>query len=142
MYETFGNLSTLSGPLVEWLDGSFVPTFQNAFGLVGNILAGFLSSGLLVFNTFSEATFPIIEWFVVSGLPMISQFADQAILTFQKLFDFVKHIFDTIWMGVIDPVLKQISKIIVDTLAIIKEKWDKYGATIFEGIRKGIDSTK
>src|SRR5690606_14549014 len=61
---------------------------------------------------------------------------------FLGMFDFVKGIFDDIWQGVVDPVLRLISQIIRDTLDIIFGWWDSWGKKIVTNISETLGRIK
>jgi hypothetical protein len=133
--------ATLGAPLRAWVINDLIPLGQQAIGVIGDVAAGVLDSALMVFDTLLAAAFPILEWFVVNGLPMLTQFASGALTIFQSLFDNSKLIFDRLWKDAVDPALKLVSKIIIDGLNILKGVWDKWGADIVAGIKLALDNT-
>lgn len=142
LLETFADFSTLGEPIKNWMINDLVPVLQQGIGFIGEVFAWFLESTLMKFETFKEVVFPIIEWFAVDGLPLLTSFASGAIDVFSSLFDVAKTIYRDLWKSVVDPTLKLISKITVDTLDKIKEFWDKYGGEIIDGITTALDKLK
>ncbi|MHB8124642.1 MAG: phage tail protein [Desulfitobacteriaceae bacterium] len=134
LVDTFQQLSTLGAPFKAWLTGNLVPLMQQVIVTVGNIAAGVGDSLLLVFNSVRSALFPIIERFVINGLPLLTSFASGAVTVFKAFFDYAKFVFDTLWQGVVDPAMQLISHIVLDGLNIIKGFWDKYGDGIITGL--------
>lgn len=139
---TFEDFMTLSEPLKNWFITDLVPFWQYGIEVAGNVLAGLLDTMLLIFNSMRAAIFPIISWFVTDGLPLLTDFGMGAIRVFQEIFDVAKYIFDTLWKEVVDPVLKLISKITLNTLQMIKGFWDKFGKDIVRGLVETVDSIK
>lgn len=132
--ETFQQLGTLGIPFMGWLTGNLVPLMQQVIVTVGNVAAGMASSLLLVFYSLQAAAFPIIQWFVAQGLPLLTSFASGAVTILKSFFDYAKNGFDTLEMGVVYPAMQFIFKVILDGLNLIKGFWDKYGADIVAGL--------
>lgn len=76
------------------------------------------------------------------ALPMITQFRTQIWTTLGTLFDFVKTVFDTLWSGVVSPVLGFVAKAWCDLMELLSEFWNKWGVPIFDGIREVINNIK
>lgn len=142
LLETFSDFSTLGEPIKNWMINDLVPVLQQGIGFIGEVFAWFLESTLMKFETFKEAVFPIIEWFAVDGLSLLTSFTSGAIDVFSSLFDVAKTIYEDLWKGVVDPTLKLISKITVDTLNKIKGFWDKFGGGIIDGITTSLNKLK
>lgn len=85
---------------------------------------------------------PIVEAFNY----LMPVFADLFIGISQILgdiFDLIFSTIDNLW-GIIQPGLELLKTIIIDTLEIIKQLWDKYGQTLIKNIRefiKGVEET-
>lgn len=142
LLETFSDFSTLGEPIKNWMINDLVPVLQQGIGFIGEVFAWFLESTLMKFETFKEAVFPIIEWFAVDGLSLLTSFASGAIDVFSNLFDVAKTIYRDLWKSVVDPTLKLISQITVDVLDEIKGFWDKFGGRIIDGITTALDKLK
>ena len=142
MGQVFSDIKSLGPPLLEYLNGDFTTFLQTFIETSGHIIAGLFDS----FNTcFSDiwnvAVFPILKNFVTTGLPLITQFATEVTKTLGALFDEQKKNFDTLWKVVAVPSLKGIATVWTDTMNILKEKWDEYGAVIFGKFREAIQTT-
>lgn len=142
LLETFADFSTLGEPIKNWMINDLVPVLQQGIGFIGEVFAWFLESTLMKFETFKEVVFPIIEWFAVDGLPLLTSFTSGAIDVFSSLLDVAKTICEDLWKGVVDPTLKLISKITVDVLDKIKGFWDKFGGEIIDGITTALGKLK
>ncbi|MFD3272681.1 hypothetical protein ACE3MS_21530 [Paenibacillus dendritiformis] len=138
----YNDLIRLGEPLKNWIITGVVPLWQKGIVMMGGVLAGLLDSALKLFNSLREAVYPIIEWFVTNGLPILTEFLSGALDIFWSLFSGVKQIFDDLWSGVVDPIMKLISKIILDTLNIIKGFWDDWGKQILAGVKQALDGIK
>ena len=142
LIDTFQQLGTLGAPFKAWLVGDLVPLMQQVIVTVGDIAAGMAGSLLLVFNSLRSAVFPIIEWFVTQGLPLLASFASGAVKVLKSFFDYAKFVFDTLWQGVVDPAMQLISKIVLDCLKEIKGFWDKFGSDIVAGLVASFNTMK
>ena len=140
--DAFSQFQTLGEPLKKWFVGDFTTQIQTGIRVTGDVLAGLLDTGLKVFNTIKTVAFPIVSWFVTDGLPMISQFTIQWGNLFQNMFDSTKQIFDMLWSQGIAPGLSIVSKMVLDTLNIIKGFWDNWGGKIFDGLNGLVGSIK
>lgn len=138
----YNDLISLGEPLKNWIMTGVVPLWQKGIVMMGGVLAGLLDSALKLFNSLRDAVYPIIEWFVTNGLPILTEFLSGALDIFWSLFSGAKQIFDDLWQGVVDPVMKLISKIILDTLNIIKGFWDDWGKQILAGVKQALDGIK
>lgn len=138
----YNDIISLGEPLKNWIITGVVPLWQKGIVMMGGVLAGLLDSALKLFNSLREAVYPILQWFVTNGLPILTEFLSGALDIFWSLFSGVKQIFDDLWSGVVDPVMKLISKIILDTLNIIKGFWDDWGKQILAGVKQALDGIK
>ncbi|WP_206108666.1 phage tail protein [Paenibacillus thiaminolyticus] len=138
----YNDIISLGEPLKNWIITGLVPLWQKGIVMMGGVLAGLMDSALKLFNSLREAVYPIIEWFVTNGLPILTEFLSGALDIFWSLFSGAKQIFDDLWQGVVDPVMKLISKIILDTLNIIKGFWDDWGKKILTGVKQALDGIK
>lgn len=138
----YNDLISLGEPLKNWIMTGVVPLWQKGIVMMGGVLAGLLDSALKLFNSLREAVYPILQWFVTNGLPILTEFLSGALDIFWSLFSGAKQIFDDLWQGVVDPVMKLISKIILDTLNIIKGFWDDWGKKILAGVKQALDGVK
>ncbi|WP_160045579.1 phage tail protein [Paenibacillus sp. USDA918EY] len=138
----FSDIMTLGEPLKNWFLTGVVPFWQQGIELAGHVLAGLGDSALNVVKTLWDSAFPILSKFVSEGLPRLTEFWMGAQDIFRKLFDLAKQIFDDIWQGVVDPVMKLISKVIQDTLDMIFKWWDDWGKKIINGLKEALDGIK
>lgn len=136
--ETFGrvfkDIRKLGQPLVDWFVNDFSLNISNYIGYVGTVIAGLSEIARKQFEGMHDAIYPVVEWFVTKGLPIISDFVNKTIGLFEELFVRAKGIYLKIYDDAIKPVMMLISDITVDILDEIKEFWDKYGAETFKNI--------
>lgn len=139
----WSDLQTLGDPLKEWINGDFTELINTMIPVAGHVLGGLMDSFNTVFSDiWNLAVFPMLQKFITTGLPVITQFAEQVVLTISPLFDLFKTVFDNIWNEVLAPFLSLISTVWNDVWDIIKNVWDEYGVPIFEALREAIDNIK
>ncbi len=123
--------------------GDFTAFLQTVFQTLGTTITGLFDSFNMVFSDiWNLAVFPILQNFLSVGLPLVIQFATQMWSTFGVLFENVKEIFDTLWTGVVSPILNLIKELWIDVWEVISESWEKWGVLIFDGIREAITNIK
>lgn len=139
----FGDIKTLAEPLKTYFQNDLTPYLQTVFKTLGDISVGLFDSFNKVFSDiWNIAVFPMIQNFITTGLPLITQFGTQVWNTLDVLFASVKEIFDTLWSGAVAPVLGFISQLWCDTWQTISDFWDEWGQPIFDGINTVITTTK
>ncbi|MCM1364962.1 MAG: hypothetical protein NC122_07080 [Faecalibacterium sp.] len=139
----FSDIKTLAEPLKDYFNNDFTRFLQTFIGTCGNILIGLFDTFNMVFaDIWNVAVFPIINNFIESALPMLTQFATEVIKTFGALFDSIKEIFDTFWTEGIKPVIELLVHIWEDCVDSLYTAWQNWGAPIFEQIRKALTKTK
>lgn len=132
----FDDIKSLGPPLAEYFATDFTEYLQAAFAVTGDILLGLYDSFNTVFaDIWSIAVFPILRAFVDDGLPVITQFCTESILTFGVLFDEIKSIFDMLWSDAAKPVLSLIADEFSDCMQLLRQFWDKWGHPLFDKIR-------
>lgn len=108
------------------------------------------------FNDFFNNTLKPIGDYMLNGfiMPIVNAFKTYLLPVFAELFvgasqilgDLFNLVFSTItnlW-GILQPALELLKTIIIDTLQIIKDLWDKYGQELIDNIRafiKGVQET-
>lgn len=139
----FGDIKTLAEPLKSYFAGDFTAFLQTAFATFGNIAVGLFDSFNMVFaDIWNVAAFPMLQNFVTVGLPLITQFATQMLLTISTLFDSIKELFDTFWQEFTVPILDEIAQIWNDLWQTISGAWAEWGQPIFDSLREAITGTK
>lgn len=139
----FSDIKTLAEPLKSYFAGDFTTFLQTAFATLGNIAVGLFDSFNMVFaDIWNVAAFPMLQNFVTVGLPLITQFATQMLLTISTLFDSIKELFDTFWQEFTVPILDEIAQIWNDLWQTISGAWAEWGQPIFDSLREAITGTK
>ncbi|WP_206108669.1 hypothetical protein [Paenibacillus thiaminolyticus] len=82
----YNDIISLGEPLKNWIITGLVPLWQKGIVMMGGVLAGLMDSALKLFNSLREAVYPIIEWFVTNGLPILTEFLSGALDIFWSLF--------------------------------------------------------
>lgn len=141
LQRVFADIKSLGAPLLEYFNTYFVPFLQTTFGVIGNILVGLFDTFNKVFaDIWDIVIFPYLQTYITVGLPMLTEFATEAMKTIGVIFDEVKTVFDMIWEDVAKPVLSFIMKLWQDLMESFKKFWDKWGAPIFEKLRTAIQN--
>lgn len=137
------DIKSLGTPLKNWAETDLLSLFETFAHTVTDIFLGLWDTINLVFGTaWDNLIFPCIEKFVTVGLPIITQFREQGLLTLLSAFNAVKEVFDKVWTEGIIPVMQLFSKVYSDALDIVADKWSKFGKPIFDGMREAIDNVK
>ena len=138
----FDDIRSLGPPLAEYFQTDFNELLRAAFAVTGEILVGLFDTFNMIFSDiWNVAVFPCLSAFISIGLPMLTQFTTEAILTFGTLFEEVKRIFDMLWKEAALPVLTLITKLWIDVMKSLKAFWDKWGHPIFVKFREAIRVT-
>lgn len=135
----WSDLGKLGSPLKKWFVADFTPFLQTVIKTIGDIVAGLFNTFNTVFSDIWNIVFyPILENFIIVGLPLLTDFATKAVEVLGILFEQVKRIFDKIWSEGIAPVLGILTGIWTDTMNSISAAWKKHGEPIFEQIKIAI----
>jgi len=135
--DIWGDIKLLAEPFAQWFNGDFTVMLQTGIETAGNILAGLFDSVNMVFSDiWNIAIYPMMEKWTTSLLPTWSQVATEMTETVGTLFAEVKGLFDMLWEQGVKPAMERIMGIWSDCVDLIVEKWNTYGAPIFEGIRQ------
>lgn len=138
----FRDCMTFGQPLLEWFQGDFVSYVQAGIDFAGTVLSGLLDTFALVFGDLWDlCVYPALMNFLDTGLPMLTQFATECILTATELFNQIKAIFDMLWSEGVAPALDMLKKIWLDCMSILQNFWKTYGEPIFANFREAISAT-
>lgn len=138
----WSDIGTLGEPLKIWLNNDFVPFLQQVIQTGGVIINGLFDSFNMVFSDiWNLVVFPILQNFITTGLPMLTQFGTQAVSAFEVLFKEVKDIFDMLWKDAAAPALEFLTKIWTDCVDSLAKVWDQYGTPIFDAIKTAFEKT-
>lgn len=138
----WSDLKTLKSPIKNWFTNDYVPYLQT----MGNYIAVELDSCAQIFNTvfgsvWSDFIFPVFSNFITVGLPMITQFATEALNTITIFRQNMTDIFIMLWQEGVSPALQTLSTIWTDTVNTLADTWNTYGQAIFDGINEAINNT-
>lgn len=138
----WSDLKTLKSPIKNWFTNDYVPYLQT----MGNYIAVELDSCAQIFNTvfgsvWSDFIFPVFSNFITVGLPMITQFATEALNTMTIFRQNMTDIFIMLWQEGVSPALQTLSTIWTDTVNTLADTWNTYGQAIFDGINEAINNT-
>lgn len=137
------DLRRLESPIKNWASTDLKDFFETFCHTSANIFLGLYDSVNTVFeDLWSVAIYPRLQKFTTKGLPVITQFATECVNTLQTLFGTVKEIFDKTWHEGAVPALQFFTQVYQDTWDIVYDKWQTYGAPIFEDIRTAVENTK
>lgn len=138
----FADIQTLGEPLKAYFAGDFTVFLQAVFTNLGLIVNGLFDTFNMVFSDiWNVAAFPMLENFILYGLPVITQFGTECWNTLGTLFTEIKELFDTLWSEGAVPALERISKIWGDLMQSMSDFWNKWGAPIFDNFRTAIKKT-
>ena len=104
---------------------------------------GLYDSANTVFSDLWDvAVYPCLKKFITKGLPVITQYYTECVETLETLYGSVKEIFDKTWREGAVPALRVFMWVYRDTWDVVYDKWQTYGAPIFENIRAAIENVK
>lgn len=127
----------LGEPLKDWFTKDFIPFMGTTIKSLGTIVSGLFDSFNTVFSDiWNIVVYPVLENFLTSGLPMITDFVSSMIEAYTIAFEEVKEIFDMLWEEGVAPALEIIVDIWNDTIDSLSSAWDTYGEPIFDGIKE------
>lgn len=143
LMNAFEDLQTLGSPLEAWASTDLVTYLAAYVQAIGTIFAGLLDDVGMVFEDIWDIVlFPMLQKWITVGLPMVTQFGTEFILTMENLFLAVDEIFDRIWEEAAVPVLALFQNVWDGLFDGLVDGWNKYGAPVFAGIRKAVDGTQ
>ncbi len=130
------DLARLSEPISRWAQND-VPALLSSVGRAfKTVLGGVLETFSMVFDTiWRSVLMPFATTFSATILPIFTQLGTYVVSLFTSVFTVVKTIFTAIWQDGVKPALDIIMKIWSDAWEVIQQKWDQYGAPIFEQLQ-------
>lgn len=138
--KTFEDIKSLGPSLAKWFSKDLPKSLKIGIETASNVFGGLAESADMVFNDiWEDSAFPLTEKLTNDLLPALTEFADEFTLTLGEACEEAKKSFDTVWTEGINPALSNFSAMFCDVVDIIAQKWEEYGAPIFEGIRTAID---
>lgn len=137
------DLKKLGSPIKNWASTDLSNFFKTFCHSAADVFLGLYDSANNVFaDIWNIAVYPILQKFTVKGLPVVTQFSTECIKTLQTLFDSVKKLFDKTWLEGAVPALQFFAGVYRNVWDIVYDKWQTYGAPVFEETRTAIDNTK
>lgn len=129
-------------PLADWFNTGFKDAVSSGISLATTVFSGYADMMVTRAQTIWDALKPLVDWFVRDGLPMMSDAFIEGCGIFEVWFNALKTGFDTLWNGVVRPIMMLISGIILDVFRIIQDLWERYGKTTADNIKKTIETIK
>jgi len=138
----FKEVVTLAPSLKNWLSGDLIAVLNESIKTANSKLKMLFSTFNTVFSDIWDiAVWPILQQFVTVGLPHFTDFAIKSYQALQVLYDNIAKVFTLIWREAVSPALKIITDIWTDCVNLLAEKWNQYGAPIFEAVKKALEKT-
>lgn len=133
------DILTMGIPFEKWLKTDLVNTLNLLLVESGRIFTGILDTvSTVFFDLWNVLIEPVLSTFVNDGLPVLTRFADEFILTFSTIFTELKTILDTVWEEAFKPVFKFIGDVLSDLIQILAKFWNEYGSPIFSKFRETV----
>lgn len=140
--KVFSNIRELGPPLLDYFNGPFTDYLVMWVDTAGDIVNGFYDSFNMVFSDiWDKAVYPILQNFVTTGLPMITDFATKVLSLSDVVFNTIKKCWDLLWSEGVSPAIELISNTWIDLVNTLSDAWDKWGAPIFTGIKVAVEAT-
>ncbi len=133
------DIKSLGSPISQWANGDLLKCL-NVTGVTAlKILGGFLSSAEMMFSDFWDyGVFPVLQGFITTGLPLITQFSTEMQTTLWLTFQEIKTLFDDVWRDFAPSALSSFSTVFTDIMSVLFSTWQQYGQPIFSGVNDGI----
>lgn len=130
------DLARLTEPIAKWARNDLPALLSSVGTAFATVLGGVFDTFSRVFGTiWSSVLVPFASSFFTSILPVLTQLGTHVMSLFTTVFRIVKTIFDAIWQQGVKPALDIIMKIWTEAWEIIQQKWNQYGAPIFEQLQ-------
>ena len=140
--KVFSDIRELGPPLLDYFNGPFTDYLVMWVDTAGDIVNGFYDSFNMVFSDiWDKAVYPILQNFVTTGLPMITDFATKVLSLSDVVFNTIKKCWDLLWSEGVSPAIELISNTWIDLVNTLSDAWDKWGAPIFTGIKVAVEAT-
>lgn len=137
------DLRKLESPIKNWASTDVKKFFETFCHAAADIFLGLYDSANTVFSDLWDvAVYPCLKKFITKGLPVITQYYTECVETLETLYGSVKEIFDKTWREGAVPALRVFMWVYRDTWDVVYDKWQTYGAPIFENIRAAIENVK
>lgn len=139
VWKDIGNLKT---PLINWFTDDYVPYLNGLLSFASQTLSNLVIEFDETFNTiWDEFVYPVLQKFIIDGLPIITQFMTEALKTLGLWENEATEIFTMLLEEGISPVLSSLAMIWKDCIDIISKTWKTYGKPVFEGINEAVRNT-
>ena len=141
--DVWKDIKSLGTPIKNWASTEVIALLDSFSHAALTTFNGLFDSTNTVFSDlWNVVVYPILSQFITEGLPIISQFGTEAVGLWGNAFASIKSIFDLVWTEGVVPALGEVTTIWTDIMKILKEKWDEYGAPIFEGFSEAVINTR
>lgn len=146
--KTFANLTTTSIGL--W-NGTLLPAIENvknafltAMPSIAASVQSLLDNTIKPFADYfaNEFVIPIAADIQETFVPILSDVAVAAIEEFTDTFQWSVGIINDSYTNIIKPAMDLIKQVITDTLEILRDKWEKYGAGVIDKLHTAMDKTR
>ena len=136
------DIQSLGTPLLTYFNKTLIPSLQSIGLIMGGILNGWFETfNMVLSDTWNLAVFPILENFITTGLPMLTEFKLGAVQILGAFHKELKGIFDMLWKGAVAPALGLSTKIWIEFMDTVKGKWDEWGKPTINNIKKVFETT-
>lgn len=138
----FTDIQSLGVPLISYFNEMFVPALQGIGITMGGLLNGWFESFNMVFaDIWNVAIFPLLQNLINTWLPVYTEFITEMVSLLGVFHAEAKEIFDDVWKGAFVPALTLATEAWTDLMDIMKEAWDKWGATVFDNFKEAVKTT-
>ena len=133
------DLARLTEPIAKWARNDLPALLSSVGTAFATVLGGVFDTFSRVFGTiWSSVLVPFASSFFTSILPVLTQLGTHVMSLFTTVFQIVKTIFDAIWQQGVKPALDIIMKIWTEAWEVVQQKWNQYGAPIFEQLQTAV----
>ncbi len=137
----WNDVSTLAKPFQDYITNNFAPALKTTFESIGTVASGLGDTFNLVFaELWENVIFPVIENFISTVLPMLTDEWAAAAELMTTLFETVKTIFDEVFVTGIMPILQTLQEIWCELWKTAADVWEQYGLPMMDSIQSMVTS--
>jgi phage-related protein len=138
----FSNAGTLVKPLADFWTNSLVPAINKAIPQISTTLGGLSESARMVFDGLVPIAQTAFNSIITNVLPVVTEMGSGLVTVGTTVIDGTKEVFDKVWIEAIEPGLTEATRMLDETLVIVKKNWDEWGPGLITGLQESFEGLK